>query len=350
MKIAVFLPNWIGDVAMATPALRALREQYGDAHIVGVMRPYVEQVLEGTSWLNECWRYDRRSSAGALGASAVAQRMRSRDFDLAVLMPNSISSAWVAWLGRAKHRIGFGGWGRSLFLTTAIPRHTADRRPYSAVDHYLEIAEAAGASTSNRQLELSLTPCAREGACRVWKQFGWRDDDSVVALNTGSAGALAKNWSIDSFRQVAQHFVQNGRSRVLVLCGPKERDSAQAIVRELNHPHVQGMHEQDLSLGVMMGCIARSDLLISTDSGPRHLAAALGVPTVAIFGSIDQQWSHNYHAAEIGLQCRLKCGPCGKKVCPLGTNECLRKIGVEDVLRSASQLYLPGRNRLKLPA
>ncbi len=340
MKIAIFLPNWIGDVVMATPALRAIRARYRDAHLIGLARPYVRQVLEGTDWFDESWAYDRRSDDRNLRTWTVARRLRASKLEMAILMPNSLSSAWTAWLSGARRRVGFGHWGRQALLTDVVGREAlgGKSRPYSAVDHYAQLAEAAGCPVTNKRLELRVSSAAQSGADKVWKNFGWTDENRVVALNTGSAGAPAKNWPITYFKEVAQRLVDEFQARVLVLCGPKERDSARAIVEHVQHPFVQGMHDQDLSLSVMMGCIARSQLLISTDSGPRHFAAAFSVPTVAIFGSIDRRWSQNYNPHEIGLQRQLACGPCGKKDCPLLTYACLHEINTSEVLESGRRL------------
>ena len=132
MKIAVFLPNWLGDVAMATPTLRALRRHFGpQARMVGILRPYLADVLAGTPWLDEQWFFDPRAKDRSLHSWAVARRMRAEQFDLAVLLTNSLRTAWVAWLGGAKQRIGYVRYGRGPLLTGKL--YPPPRRPPAGV-------------------------------------------------------------------------------------------------------------------------------------------------------------------------------------------------------------------------
>ncbi len=129
MKIAVFLPNWLGDVAMATPTLRAVRRHFGpQTRIVGIMRPYLADVLGGTPWLDEQWFFNPHAKDRSLHSSAVARRMRAERFDIALLLPNSLRTAWVAWRGRAAERIGYVRYGRGPLLTGKLyPRRDGRR-------------------------------------------------------------------------------------------------------------------------------------------------------------------------------------------------------------------------------
>ncbi len=145
MKIAVFLPNWLGDVVMATPTLRALRRHFGpQARMVGIIRPYLADVLAGAAWLDEQWFFHPRGKDRSLHWPAVARRMRAEQFDLAVLLTNSLSTAWVAWLGGAKQRIGYVRYGRGPLLTGKLyPRRVGSRLvPAPMVETYLELARA----------------------------------------------------------------------------------------------------------------------------------------------------------------------------------------------------------------
>src|SRR5262249_37316311 len=146
MNIVVFLPNWIGDLVMATPALRALRQHFAQARLVGVCRPYVAGVLEGSDWLDETLCLDRRGPWSGRWP-AVAWRLGRSRIDLAILFPNSFRSAWVAWLGGSKKRIGFDRYLRGGLLTDRLqPVRDADGRyrPSPIIDDYNRLAMTAG--------------------------------------------------------------------------------------------------------------------------------------------------------------------------------------------------------------
>ncbi|MBM4001757.1 MAG: lipopolysaccharide heptosyltransferase II [Planctomycetes bacterium] len=340
MNIAILLPNWIGDVVMATPALRSLRTHFPADRILGVMRPYVARILDGTSWLDEAWPFDRRAADRGIRFWPVARRLRRETIGLAIVMPNSLSAGLLAAVAGAKERVGFGGILHRGLLTQRLsrPRQHGMPTPYSAVDHYLALAQAVGCPAANRRLELALTEQDQRGADGVWQKLQWGPSEFVVAVNTGSANSPARNWPTDRFAEVIRTLVARPRIRVLVLGGPREKADAEQLVTQANHPAVRSLADIDTSLGVMKGCIARCNAMISTDSGPRHIAAAFGVPTVTIYGSIDRRWNTNYNPREWTLQPHVACGPCGRKSCPFGHYECLRKTTVADVIRAFDEL------------
>jgi len=340
VNIAIVLPNWIGDVVMATPALRSLRAHFSSDRIIGVMRPYVARILDGTCWLDESWAYDRRAEDRGLRFWPVARRLRRERIDLALLMPNSLSAGLLAAVAGAKQRVGFGGTLHRLLLTQRLARPRQHGVPafYSAVDHYLALAEAVGCPAANRQLELALTEPERRGAEGVWQQFRWGRSEFVVAVNTGSANSPARNWPSDRFAGVIRALVARPQVRVLVLGGPREKAEAAQLVARADHPSVRSLAEIDTSLGIMKGCIARCRAMISTDSGPRHMAAAFGVPTITIYGSIDRRWNMNYNPLEWALQPEVDCGPCGRKSCPYGHYECLNRTTITNVVGAFDEL------------
>lgn len=340
MNVVLVLPNWIGDVVMATPALRALRRHYGPrARITGVMRPYVREVLAGTSWLDETILFDRRSRDRSLRLGAVAAELRGLAPDEAILFPNSISSAWLAWRSGARRRVGYSRNGRGWLLTDRLHHPRAgglfwrSKRRWtsvSAVDAFLELAYRVGCHPEERRLELATSAEDERIVDGIWERFGFVESGPVVAINTGGAFGAAKDWPTEYFVELARRIAGDGGS-VLALCGPMERATAARIEQEAEHPRVRSMAEEDLSLGVAKACIRRSQLMVSTDSGPRQFAAAFGVPIVALFGPIDPRWSVNYHPGETQLAHPVDCRPCGERVCPLGHHRCMRDLSVERV-------------------
>jgi heptosyltransferase-2 len=339
MKIAVFCPNWVGDAVMVTPALRALRQHFAGAHIIGVLKPYVAGVLEGSLWLDSLMYLDH-GGPWSLRWPGVAWRLRQEDVELAILFPNSLHSALVAWLGGCRRRIGYDRYGRGFLLTESLPS-VCDARgrlvPSPIIDSYNLLAESAGCSPPSRRMELFTTPRDEAEADNVWRQTGLGSYSEVVCLNPGAAFGSAKHWPTEHFIRLAQELVARRDCGVLVLCGPSERALAQQIARQACRPQVHSLDDYPLSLGLTKACIRRASLLITTDSGPRHFAAAFDRPVVTLFGPTHIAWTETYHAAAIHLQKKVPCGPCQRRVCPVD-HRCMKELGPAEVLTAALEL------------
>ncbi|MBN1589299.1 MAG: lipopolysaccharide heptosyltransferase II [Pirellulales bacterium] len=341
MNIALFLPNWLGDLVMATPVLRALRKHFGpDARIVGIMRPYLRDVLGGTNWLSEQWYFNPTDKRPEFRRRALIQRMRAERFDLSVLVPNSFSSAWTVWRGGAQRRVGYVRYGRGLLLTDRLhpPRRNGRRVEEPMVDYYLRLAETVGCPAESRRLELHATPADEASADGVWNDLGLRKDGRVITLNSSGAYGGAKLWPVEHFGLLARRIVAELKYDVLVMCGPKERVIARDIVRHSGSDRVFSMADQPISIGTSKAVMARSRLMVSTDSGPRHVAAAMGRPVVTLFGPMLPVWSENPTQRAANLYLDLDCIGCHKRVCPLGHHRCMRDLTVDMVYHETVRL------------
>ena len=345
MKIAIFLPNWLGDLAMATPALRAMRRHFGpQTHIVGILRPYLADVLAGTDWLDEQWFFDPRAKDRRLRSWAVARRMRQQRFDMAVLLTNSLRTAAVAWLGGATERIGYVRYGRGPLLTGKLYPRRIGRRlvPQPMVETYLELARVLGCTEESPRLELATVEADERSADGVFQRLGLPSGGRVAALNSSGAYGAAKLWPVEYFGALARRIVDELGHDVLVTCGPKERDIARQVVQLAGSSRVVSMAEQPMDLGTAKACIRRCRLMVSTDSGPRHVAAAFGLPVITLFGPMLPIWSENPTQKAVNLMLDLDCIGCHKRVCPLGHHRCMRDLTVEMVFRAVEGVL---RNR-----
>ncbi len=341
MNVCVFLPNWLGDLVMATPMLRAVRRRFGhDARLIGVVRPHLMEVLAGTDWLDELWPFNPRAKQQEVRHWALVRRMRRQRIDIALLLPNSLRSAVVARLGGAKQRIGYSRYGRGPLLTRKLetPRVRGNLTECPMVDYYLKIAEAVGCPPESRRLELATVASDEQSADRVWDDLGLRTDGCVITLNTGSANGLARFWPCEHFAELAHQIADELDHDILVMCGPKERMIAEEIVRLAGHARVFSMAEMPLDLGTAKACIRRSRLMISTDSGPRHVAAAFGKPVITLRGPTLPIWSENPTVLAIDLRLDLECIGCQNRVCPLGHHKCMRDLTPDMVLTEVVKL------------
>ena len=335
------LPNWIGDVVMATPALRAIRRKFGGgATYVGVMKPYVADVLSGLQWFDEIVFFDARSPDRTQRARDVTRQLRARQLDWMFLLPNSLRAGLMARLARARRRVGYDRYGRSMLLTDKLtpPRHGQQLEPVSAVDYFLELAYATGCPTERPQLELATLPDDERHADMIWERFQLDRANGVVIFNTGGAYGSAKSWPAEYFATLGQHISDLADRSVLIICGPSERGQADEIEWRANRPNVHSLAKDDVTVGLTKACIRRSELLVTTDSGPRHFAAAFSVPSIAIFGPTDTRWSKNYHAGEIQLRQDIGCSPCGQRECPELHHHCMRQLTVDRVFAAVRKI------------
>ncbi|MHB8897188.1 MAG: lipopolysaccharide heptosyltransferase II [Thermoguttaceae bacterium] len=336
-RIGIFLPNWLGDCVMATAALRAIRNHFGGlSRVVGILRPYLAELLQGTNLLDEQWYFDPRNGSPENGQWAIVRKIRAARFDIMILMPNSPRCALLAWLGGATERIGYDRNWRGPLLTGKVYRPAAQGRPLDIpmVDYYLRLAEAVGCRGDGRNLELAPTAADERSADEVFQTLGVREDGRIVTLNCSGAYGGAKLWPIEYFAKLARRIVDSQDHDVLVMCGPNERRTAQDIVRLSESRRVFSMAEQPLGIGTAKACIRRSRLMVSTDSGPRHIAAALGCGVITVYGPMMPLWGRNPTVDAVDLYVKhLECIGCGRRVCPYGHHRCMRDLSVDRVYR-----------------
>lgn len=343
MKIGIFLPNWIGDVVMATPTLRAVRDQYPSAELVGILRPYVAEVLEGSGLLDRTLFYHPRGKQPEQRGLPFMRKLRAERFDTALLLPNSLRSGVLAWVSGAKRRVGFARDLRGLLLTDAV-RPKSKATPHPVLDEYLRLAEKLGCRNLNRKMHLAVTDANHNALARFWTHrregLGWSAanlPESYVCLNTGGAFGAAKNWPTEHFAKLASRIATELDRFVLVVCGPSERDDARRIAEQANHPRVDSLANETLSIGLTKAAIRGAELLVTTDSGPRHFAAAFGTPVVSLFGPTHIAWSENYFDKSEHIQLKLDCGPCQQRECPMKHHRCMRELSVDSVFAAVQR-------------
>jgi heptosyltransferase-2 len=348
MHIAVIMPRWVGDAVMATPALRSLRGHFPGARITGVMRPVIGDLLAGTAWLDDAIAYDRHRRDPAASFAAAVRALRAARPDVAVILPNSLSSASLAWRGGARRRVGGMGHWRRWLLTDNVPPHRDERGRITLVpppQAFMDIVAAIGGPPGPLDVELTTTAAELTAAdAALARIFPGRPAPTpsapLVVLNDNSASGTARAWGKDKLAALAHWLAERlPEARILVHCGPADRDQARAVVTQAAHPAVAGLHEiGDLPIGLSKGIFARAALAVSSDSGPRHIAAAFGVPTVALVGPTDPRLGRSDPARCVEIRRDLACSPCGRTECPLGHHDCLRLVTVDEVGRAALDL------------
>lgn len=338
MRIGVLLPNWVGDVAMATPTLRVLRENFAHDRLIGISRPYLIPLLDGTPWLDRIVPWEHKGTGRIAHLWRAVRQLRAEALDTLILLRATLSAGLLAELSGAKRTIGYARRALGLVLTDPVVLDGGGLEPFSTVDLYLNLISTFGFSIFDKRLELATTPANEAAADQVWKRLALPPGERILLMNLGSASAGARRWPPEYGVSLALRAAEEFGLTTLVLCGPAERQDAAAIERAANHPQVRSLATEDVSFGTTKAVIRRCRLMVTTDSGPRHIAAAMGTPTVVLCGPIDPRLSFNYHVDSIELTAPLDCRPCGRSECPLGHQRCMRDLTVDQVLRAMGQM------------
>ncbi len=334
-RIALFLPNWIGDVVMATPAIRAVREHFPRAELIAVCKPYVGETLAGAPWFERTVFYGKGGPREQRFWSVVRE-LRHAPLDAAVLFPNSFRAALLAKLGGARQIVGFARYGRDPLLSKRLYAERGSDgsfRPVPAIDDYNRIVGLLGVPDPGHRMELFTTAGDEASAEETWTRLGLQSYRRVIGLNPGGAFGTSKHWPTAHFAELARLLSVRGYG-VLVLCGPGEREVAREIAAQAG---VASLADSPLSLGLTKAIVRRVAALVTTDSGPRHFAAAFDRPVVSLFGPTHIGWTETYFDKAVHLQKPVPCGPCQLRVCPLD-HRCMTTLTPSEVFAATLNL------------
>lgn len=299
--VAVILPNWIGDGVMATPALQRLRDWAGsDATIEGFGPSGVCELLAGLPALSALNVMPGRGLP--LSRSLVlAQRLRARRFDCAVLLSNGLGVAIAAWAAGIGERVGYVRRGRRPFLSCALipPSENGQLSPIPAIDYYLALVQALGAAQGRPAMLLVTSPDDEAAAALLSSVFKDRQDRATVVLNNNAARSEAKLWPIESMAELARRIAEFDVN-VMMLGAPGHEARAEHTAALAGHANVRVA--TPVGLGPLKACLRRASLVVTTDSGVRSIAAAFGVPLVSLFGPTDPRWTLLHVANETMIE------------------------------------------------
>lgn len=280
-RALIVAPSWVGDATMATPAFRAIKAAWPSTSLALLCRPGIDAVLAGLPMFDAVVVDGLR---GALGPLRARRRLRDLGAEAAILFPNSFRAALTVFLARIPRRVGYARDGRSALLTDRVP--SSAERPRSTVGHYCELVERGlGIEVSDRRLGLALTDADREGAARATAEIA-----GPYAVLVPGGNNPSKRWPPERFAAVADDLRTRRGLAVLVAGAPAEREVIDAI-RAAARTTVTDLSSRGLGLGSLKAVIAGAALVVSNDTGPRHIAAAFDVPTVALFGPTDHRWT-----------------------------------------------------------
>ncbi len=341
-EILLWLPSPLGDAILCTPALRAVRRRFASAKISFLADAVVRDVLSPCPF-NDAWL-----SPGGKNPFVIAASLRKHRFTHAILLKNSLGSALAVLLARIPERIGYARQGRAPFLTERLypPKLPGGRfKPGPMVDYYLAIASRLGADTTDRTLDLAVEPDHDRTLAATMPEV-LNTPGPLVVLVPGGAFGRSKCWPSESFSRTADWIIDNYRATVVISVAPNavERQIARQISAASRHPLVN-LAEKPLDLGPLKSLFAKADLVITNDTGPRHMAIALRRKVVTLFGPNDPAWTDTGYQNEIQIVGNVPCAPCARPRCRRPDHICMRSITAEMVCHAAAQLLENNRKQ-----
>jgi heptosyltransferase-2 len=336
-SILIWTPAWVGDWVMATAAFDALRRARPTARIAAVARPGHAALGAGTGWFDEILTHEKG------GSDDLTSRLRAGRFDTALLLPYSFRCAWTTWRAGIPRRIGFATQGRSPLLTERLraPRERGRVTPRYRGEVYREILAAFGVEAPPSPLRLVATEAERREARDLLARHGARDGERFIGLNPGASFGPSKRWPAGHFARAGRLLSEVLGSRCLILSAPGEEAIEEEVASHLGAAGLS-LAPDALALGTMKGLMEDLCVMVTNDTGPRHIAVAFGIPTVVLVGPMDPRYTDFPHPRLAVLRREVPCSPCNLPRCPID-HRCLRWIGPEEAVAAATRLLAPDR-------
>jgi heptosyltransferase-2 len=320
-NILIRATNWVGDAVMCLPALHAIRKRFPEAHITILAKSWVSDLYAQESFTNQILIHDAKSWW------KLALELRRHHFDCAILLQNAFGAAWVACLAGIPTRIGYNRDGRGFLLTRAVRVPKRGEIPRHERFYYLELLRRAGL--------VETTPA---DAIRIMPQTTVRGTKRIIGISPGAAYGTAKRWLPERFAEAAGA-IASARGASLALFGSRaEHDLCEQIARMLDGHDVTN-YAGKTTLEQFIELAARCELFLTNDSGAMHIASALGVPTVAIFGATDHEATGPIGPRSRVVRQKVECSPCLLRECPID-HRCMTRVSSERVVREALALLV----------
>ncbi len=328
-RILIRATNWVGDAVMTLPALEAVKENFPSGFITVLAKPWVVPIFDHHPAVDQVliFRKEERSLTGLGEMIRVIRLIRKNGFDLAILFQNAFEAALLAYLGGVGLRLGYRTDGRGLLLTHPVIRNDEVLKIHQT-EYYLSILRGMGWEARSRLPRLHVSVEGAEAAGKTLGRAGIGEGDFLLGLSPGAVFGGAKRWPAERFAEIGDRAVKNWGARVLVFGSAKERAICTRLCDAMGSPALNLSGRT--SLGGAIGLISRCSFFVTNDSGLMHIAAALNVPTVAIFGPTDPVATGPQGPKTKVVRHDTACAPCLKPEC-LEDHACMLGIRAGEV-------------------
>lgn len=334
-RVLVRATNWVGDAVMSLPALAAVRLRFPRAHIAVLARPWVADLYRHEPFADEIIPYQAR---GPRSRWEIAQRLRPMGFECALLLQNAFDAAAVTRMAGIPRRIGYRRDGRGWLLTDSIEVPRRGSIPPHESFYYLELLRRCGWVDNlppAALIRLEGAAKAREAGRRRFQDEGW---DSLLGVSPGAAFGGAKRWLPDRFAEAAAALARETGAAIALFGSQAERPICELILGQLQRRGIAVRNYAGAtSLGEFIERAAACRLFLTNDSGAMHIASALGVPTVAVFGATNPVTTGPTGPLARIVRTGVECSPCLLRECPID-HRCMQAVGAARVVTAALEL------------
>jgi len=339
-NIIVRMPNWLGDLVMATPILADLRSHWPQARITAMCQSNVAALLKNDPNITELYSYHRPSGwIHRRQHLEIMESLQHGEYDLGILLTNSFSSAWWFWIGKVKNRLGYACNLRSWMLNKALP-FPKTRDTQHLVITYKMLLEPLGIPLSSTPPKLYVSPEEKASAKELLHNLKIDPEKTtLIGINPGAAYGTAKCWLPDRFHAVAQKLLEDPQVSILFFGDQAGASLVNDICKDLPDRVVNLAGKTNLR--ELMALIESCKVLLTNDSGPMHMAAALGTPLLALFGSTSDVQTGPYNLGQV-IHKRVECSPCYKRICPIDFR-CMKRIEVDEVYDALKKILADSR-------
>jgi lipopolysaccharide heptosyltransferase II len=318
MKLLIRATNWVGDAIMALPAIRTIRAKFPDVQISIIARPYIADLYQDQNLCDELISYDPKGEhRGWRARERFAKQLRAKKFDLAILLQNAFDAAWLAWRAGIPERIGYARDARSFLLTKAVPVPKPGEIPAHEKFYYLELLRRAGVSDSSpdvAHIRLDVLEAAKLQARATLVKEGARPEAFTLAIAAGASYGSAKCWHPERFAAIANRVQSEVDADVILFGTTGEASVSNAIAAAMNRPPIDMTGKT--SMDDLPALLSQCHLFLGNDSGAMHVAAAVGLPVVAVFGPTDPKGTAPVTPRHSVVQQKPYCSPCFLRRCP----------------------------------
>lgn len=336
MRILVRATNWVGDAVISIPALRAIRSRWPNAEVAILARPWVANLYRAQDLADRILTYENEGRhKGFWGRERLARALREEKFDVAMLFQNAFDAAWIAWRARIPERIGYARDRRSWLLTRAIQIPSKGEVPAHETYYYLELLRRAGwleRLPQVAEINIFVAQEDRQKAQERLSSAGLGRKAIRIAFASGAAYGSAKCWEPERYAALADRLIEGFDADVILFGAPQEGEMAARIIGAMRRRALNLVGATQI--GELPALLSTCRLFIGNDSGAMHVAGAVGIPVIGIFGPTDPEGTRAMTPQFTLVREPVECSPCFLRKCPID-HRCMTRISVDRVFEAA---------------